>query len=49
MGFCEDQQVRCLSQQCMMICQVCNARLGLSEELAKAILVEPEPVLREAS
>ena len=49
MGFCEDQQIRCLSQQCMMICQVCNARLGLSEELAKAILVEPEPVLREAS
>jgi len=49
MGFFEDQQVRCLSQQCMMICQVCNARLGLSEQLAKAILVEPEPVLRKAS
>lgn len=49
MGFCEDQKVRCLSQQCMMICQVCNARLGISEQLAKAILVEPEPVLRRAS
>ncbi|MGA1238122.1 MAG: FeoA family protein [Limisphaerales bacterium] len=49
MGFCEDQRVKCLSQQCMMICQVCNARLGLSEQLAKAILVEPEPGLREAS
>jgi ferrous iron transport protein A len=49
MGFCEDQKVRLLSQQCMMICQVCNARLGLSEQLARAILVEPEPVLRRAS
>ena len=41
MGFCEDQQIRLLSQQSTMICQVCNVRLGISEQLAKSILVEP--------
>jgi Fe2+ transport system protein FeoA len=41
MGIREDQKIRLLIQQRAMICQVCNARLGISEELAKAILVEP--------
>lgn len=49
MGLCEDQKVRLLSQQTTMICQVCNARLGISQQLAKAILVEPEPGVRKAS
>jgi ferrous iron transport protein A len=44
MGFCEQQQIRLLTQERMMICQVCNARLGISSRLAEAILVEPLPV-----
>ena len=44
LGFCEDQQIRLLSQQSNVICQVCNARLGISAELAESILVEPIPV-----
>jgi len=45
MGFCKDQKIRLLRQERLMICQVCNARLGISEKLAKTILVEPLPVL----
>jgi Fe2+ transport system protein FeoA len=41
LGFCEDQQIRLLSQEANIICQVCNVRLGISAELAEAILVEP--------
>jgi Fe2+ transport system protein FeoA len=41
LGFCEDQQVRLLSQEDNIICQVCNVRLGISARLAEAILVEP--------
>ena len=41
LGFCEDQQIRLLSQQSSVICQVCNARLGISAQLAETILVEP--------
>jgi Fe2+ transport system protein FeoA len=41
LGFCEDQQVRILSRGGNLICQVCNARLGLSEQIAENILVEP--------
>lgn len=41
MGFCEQQQIRLLTQERTMICQVCNARLGISMRLAEAILVEP--------
>lgn len=43
LGFCEDQQIRLLSQQANVICQVCNVRLGISAQLAKTILVEPVP------
>lgn len=49
MGFCEDQKIRLVSQQANMICQVCNARLAISEQLAEAILVEPMPGIRRAS
>jgi hypothetical protein len=41
MGFCEEQQIKLLSRDGNLICQVCNARLGISAELAHTILVEP--------
>jgi ferrous iron transport protein A len=41
LGFCEDQQVRLLSRENNVICQVCNVRLGISARLAESILVEP--------
>lgn len=40
-GFCEQQVVRLLTSQSNFICLVCNARLALSAELAKMIIVEP--------
>lgn len=43
LGFCEDQKVKLLSRHANLICQVCNARLGISEKLAEIILVEPLP------
>jgi Fe2+ transport system protein FeoA len=41
MGFCEEQKIKLLSRQSNLICQVCNARLGISARLAEQILVEP--------
>jgi Fe2+ transport system protein FeoA len=43
MGFCEEQKIKLLSRQSNFICQVCNARLGISARLAEGILVEPLP------
>jgi Fe2+ transport system protein FeoA len=43
MGFCEEQQIKLLSRSTNVICQVCNARLGISQQLAETILVEPLP------
>jgi Fe2+ transport system protein FeoA len=40
-GICEDQVVRLITSQNNFICQVCNARLAISEQLAHLILVEP--------
>lgn len=40
MGFREDQQIKVLASNSSFICLVCNARLGLSPELAEAILVQ---------
>jgi ferrous iron transport protein A len=45
-GLCEDQVIRLLTSQTNFICQVCNARLAISEQVARLILVEP--VLRSA-
>ena len=45
MGFCEEQEIKLLSRDGNLICQVCNARLGISAELADAIMVEPLPGL----
>lgn len=43
LGLGEEQKIKLLSRQANFICQVCNARLGISEQLAKSILVEPLP------
>ena len=40
LGFCEEQTIRLLSRDSNLICQVCNARLGISEKLADSIFVE---------
>ena len=41
LGLGEQQRVKLLSSEANVICQVCNARLALSEKLARTILVEP--------
>ena len=41
LGFCEDQIIRLVTSRSNFICQVCNARLAISEQLAQLILVEP--------
>ena len=41
MGFGEQQHVRLVSHATSIICQVCNARLGISKKLAEQILVQP--------
>ena len=41
MGFCEEQRIRLLLKHTNIVCQVCNARLGISPQLAKNIIVEP--------
>jgi Fe2+ transport system protein FeoA len=41
LGLGEEQRIKLLSNKANVICQVCNARVALSEKLAKAIMVEP--------
>lgn len=43
MGFCEEQEIKLLARQSSFICQVCNARLGISRKLADKIMVEALP------
>ena len=43
LGFCEDQKIKLVARQSSLICQVCNARLGISKKLAESILVERVP------
>jgi Fe2+ transport system protein FeoA len=40
LGLGEDQKIKLLMQQDSVICQVCNSRVAISQELAEAILVE---------
>lgn len=40
LGFCEDQNIRLVARASSYICQVCNARLGISPKLAEAIMVQ---------
>jgi Fe2+ transport system protein FeoA len=49
MGFCEEQRVKLLSRESNVICQVCNVRLGISEELAASIWVELLPAEQRAA
>ena len=41
LGFCEDHIIKLLTSQANFICQVCETRLAISEQLAKIIMVEP--------
>lgn len=41
LGFCEDHIIKLLTSQANFICQVCDTRLAISEQIAKSILVEP--------
>ncbi len=41
LGFCEEQIIRLLTSHANFICQVCNTRLAISEQLARLIMVEP--------
>jgi len=41
MGLGEEQKIKVLTRENTVICQVCNARLGISTRLADKILVEP--------
>jgi Fe2+ transport system protein FeoA len=40
-GLGEEQIIRLLIRSSNLICQVCNARLALSSQLAQMIIVEP--------
>ena len=40
-GLGEDQIIKLLTSRGNLICQVCNTRLAISEQLAQLILVEP--------
>jgi len=43
LGLCKDQRIKVVACESTFICQVCNARFGISEELADSILVEAVP------
>lgn len=45
-GFGEEQVIKLLIRHSNLICQVCNARMALSAQLAQLILVEPLPLVR---
>ncbi len=49
MGFGEEQRVKVITLQNNVLCQVCNARLGLSAKLAEKIMVEPVAPFRLAA
>jgi Fe2+ transport system protein FeoA len=40
LGFCEQQRIKLVARESSFICQVCNARLGISQKLADSILVQ---------
>jgi Fe2+ transport system protein FeoA len=40
-GFCEDQIIKLVTSRANFICQVCDARLAFSAQLAQLIMVEP--------
>ncbi len=48
LGLGEDQHVKVVACASTFICQVCNARFGISEKLADAIFVEAIPTSQAA-
>jgi Fe2+ transport system protein FeoA len=44
LGLREDQHIRLVARQSSFICQICNARLAISSQLADSILVEAQVV-----
>ena len=40
LGLGEEQKIKVIERESSFICQVCNARLGISKKLAESILVE---------
>ncbi len=49
LGLIEEQRIKVVARHSSFICQVCNARLGISARLAESILVEALPVSGGAS
>jgi Fe2+ transport system protein FeoA len=47
-GLGEEQIVKLVSSQAMVVCQVCNARLAIGAALAETILVEPVSLAKAA-
>lgn len=45
LGFCEEREIRLISQSASLLCQVCNARLALNPKIAQSIWVEPLPAV----
>ena len=43
LGLGEEQRIKLVACESGFICQVCNARLGISKKLADSILVEALP------
>lgn len=43
LGLCEDRHIKVVACESTFICQVCDARFGISEKLADSILVETLP------
>jgi len=48
MGLCEEQIIKLVARDSNFICQVCNARLGISEKLADSIMVQAVPALADS-
>lgn len=48
MGLGEEQVIKLVSAQTMVVCQVCNARLAIGAALAETILVEPVVLAKAA-
>lgn len=49
MGLGEDRQIKLLCCKSNFICLVCNARLGISSQLADSIFVEPLSASKSAA
>lgn len=43
MGFCEEAEVKVLTNNGSMVCQVCGSKVGLSKQVANAVRVEAVP------